>query len=93
MRLLIKGGAGFIGSHLCEAYLTRGDEVHVLDDLSTGSIGNIRQLRADPNFGDTVAAGLPWGLSPAPRGAMGVGPTYPITPAIPDQNNSRFQKS
>ena len=44
MRVLITGGAGFIGSHLAEAYLARGDEVFVLDDLSTGSIDNIRHL-------------------------------------------------
>ena len=41
MKLLITGGAGFIGSHLSEALLERGDEVYVLDDLSTGSIENI----------------------------------------------------
>src|ERR687891_1883040 len=40
MRYLITGGAGFIGSHLAEALLARGDHVHVLDDLSTGSIAN-----------------------------------------------------
>ena len=45
MRVLITGGAGFIGSHLADAYLGRGDEVFVLDDLSTGSIDNIRHLR------------------------------------------------
>lgn len=54
MRVLITGGAGFIGSHLCEAYLARGDEVHVLDDLSTGSIDNIRHLRSHPRFDYTI---------------------------------------
>ncbi len=47
MRVLITGGAGFIGSHLAEAYLARGDEVFVLDDLSTGSIDNIRHLEGE----------------------------------------------
>src|SRR5512147_137419 len=48
MRVLITGGAGFIGSHLADAYIERGDEVFVLDDLSTGSIDNIRHLRGHP---------------------------------------------
>jgi UDP-glucose 4-epimerase len=50
MRYLITGGAGFIGSHLSEALLDRGDEVFVLDDLSTGSVENIRHLKANPRF-------------------------------------------
>ncbi len=50
MRVLITGGAGFIGSHLSDAYLEQGDEVFILDDLSTGSIDNIRHLRAHPRF-------------------------------------------
>jgi UDP-glucose 4-epimerase len=45
MRILITGGAGFIGSHLAEAYLERGDEVYILDDLSTGTLENIRHLQ------------------------------------------------
>jgi UDP-glucose 4-epimerase len=44
MRYLITGGAGFIGSHLVDALTTRGDDVLILDDLSTGRIGNIDQL-------------------------------------------------
>ena len=54
MHVLITGGAGFIGSHLAEAYVKRGDSVHVLDDLSTGSMENIRGLRANPRFGHTI---------------------------------------
>jgi UDP-glucose 4-epimerase len=50
MRVLITGGAGFIGSHLADAYLARGDEVYVLDDLSTGSIKNLLHNKANPNF-------------------------------------------
>ena len=45
MRALITGGAGFIGSHLAERMLERGDEVLVMDDLSTGSMENIRHLK------------------------------------------------
>ena len=54
MSVLITGGAGFIGSHLAEAYLERGDEVFVLDDLSTGSIDNIRHLKGNPRFHYTI---------------------------------------
>ena len=54
MRVLITGGAGFIGSHLSDAYLARGDSVLVLDDLSTGSIENIRHLKSHPRFAYTV---------------------------------------
>src|SRR5215210_6549467 len=50
MKILITGGAGFIGSHLAERLLERGDEVSVLDDLSTGSIENIQHLRNHPKF-------------------------------------------
>ncbi len=54
MHVLITGGAGFIGSHLAEELLSRGHAVHVLDDLSTGSIGNIRHLRAETGFDYTI---------------------------------------
>lgn len=50
MRYLITGGAGFIGSHLAEIFLSRGDEVYVIDDLSTGSIRNIEHLKHHPKF-------------------------------------------
>jgi UDP-glucose 4-epimerase len=50
MNVLITGGAGFIGSHLAERLLARGDEVRVIDDLSTGSQENIEHLRAARSF-------------------------------------------
>jgi nucleoside-diphosphate-sugar epimerase len=50
VRALITGGAGFIGSHLSEALLDHGDEVLVLDNLSTGSIDNIAHLKGRAGF-------------------------------------------
>src|SRR5688572_26358079 len=50
LRVLITGGSGFVGSHLAEAFLGRGDEVYVLDDLSTGAIDNITHLKDRPRF-------------------------------------------
>ncbi len=57
MKALITGGAGFIGSHLAERLLSDGNEVIVIDDLSTGSLGNIEQIKDNPGFefvNDTV---------------------------------------
>jgi UDP-glucose 4-epimerase len=54
LRFLITGGAGFIGSHLAEELLAREHRVHILDDLSTGSIDNVRHLKADPRFSYTI---------------------------------------
>jgi UDP-glucose 4-epimerase len=54
LRVLITGGAGFIGSHLADAYLQRGDDVLVIDDLSTGTIENIRHLKNNPRFHYTI---------------------------------------
>jgi len=54
MRILITGGAGFIGSHLAEALLDNGHQVYALDDLSTGSIDNTAHLKGNPNFHYTI---------------------------------------
>ncbi len=54
MRVLITGGAGFIGSHLAESCLERGDEVYIIDDLSTGSMDNIRFLQETPAFKNKI---------------------------------------
>jgi len=50
MKVLITGGAGFIGSHLAEACLQRGDDVYIIDDLSTGSRDNIRPFEEDERY-------------------------------------------
>jgi UDP-glucose 4-epimerase len=50
MRVLITGGAGFIGSHLAEAYLKSGHEVYIIDDLSTGSLDNINHLKETASY-------------------------------------------
>ncbi|HXG08421.1 MAG TPA: UDP-glucuronic acid decarboxylase family protein [Gemmataceae bacterium] len=50
MRTVITGGAGFIGSHLCERFLARGHEVICVDNLITGSLANIDHLRGDVRF-------------------------------------------
>lgn len=50
MRVLITGGAGFIGSHTADALLRQGNEVTIIDDLSTGSIENFEHLRNLPHF-------------------------------------------
>ena len=50
MKLLITGGAGFIGSNLCEHFVRRGDEVVCLDNLSTGFMHNIEALLQEPGF-------------------------------------------
>jgi UDP-glucose 4-epimerase len=50
MKVLITGGAGFIGSHLAEGHLRRGDEVYIIDDLSTGSMENIARVKGLSNF-------------------------------------------
>lgn len=49
MRILLTGGAGFIGSHLCDRLLARGDEVTVVDNLVTGDLQNLEHIR-DPRF-------------------------------------------
>jgi UDP-glucose 4-epimerase len=54
MKALITGGAGFIGSHLAEELLNRGQQVFLIDDLSTGSIDNIEHLKNRKGFSYTI---------------------------------------
>jgi UDP-glucuronate decarboxylase len=50
MRILVTGGAGFLGSHLCESLLLEGHNVIAVDNLYTGSIENLSDILSDPNF-------------------------------------------
>jgi len=61
MHVLVTGGAGYIGSHVVERHLSLGDHVHVVDDLSTGSIDNIRPFLDHPKFRFEEADLLTWG--------------------------------
>jgi len=54
VKFLITGGAGFVGSHLADELLGRGHRVHALDDLSSGSIANIRHLKEHVGFAYTI---------------------------------------
>ncbi|MBI4376043.1 MAG: GDP-mannose 4,6-dehydratase [Elusimicrobia bacterium] len=56
MNILITGGAGFVGSHLSEELLKRGHLVHIIDDLSTGSIKNVEHLKSHPRFRYAIAS-------------------------------------
>lgn len=60
MHVLITGGAGFIGSHLAEFHLAKGDAVHVVDDLSTGRLENVQPFIGNPHFHFDVADVLIW---------------------------------
>lgn len=60
MHVLITGGAGFIGSHIAEYHLKKGDKVYVVDNLSTGSLNNLSECIKNPNFQYEIADILTW---------------------------------
>ncbi len=62
MRILVTGGAGFIGSHLVERLLERGDDVYVVDDLSTGFLANLNAVRTHPRLHVHVESIKNWPL-------------------------------
>lgn len=60
MHVLVTGGAGFIGSHLVEYHLNKGDQVHAVDDLSTGSLDNLTPFANSPAFRFDKADIITW---------------------------------
>lgn len=60
MHILVTGGAGFIGSHIVDLHLERGDKVHVVDDLSTGFSGNLKEHEGNPDLFFDEADVLTW---------------------------------
>ena len=60
MNILITGGCGFIGSHIVEYHLNKGDTVRVVDDLSTGHLKNVESFRKNPRFKLVIADILKW---------------------------------
>lgn len=70
MRIFITGGCGFIGSHIAEYHLAKGDDVHVVDNLSTGTKANIANFIDNPHFKFDEADILTWpGLTNAIKAA------------------------
>ena len=98
MKVLITGGAGFLGSHLCEKLLENGEEVICIDNLITGSEDNVSHLKNNPNF-KFIEADASWGL---PEGILNQRPKggrvvqddirqiyHMASPASPNKNNPK----
>src|SRR3989344_6430142 len=84
MKIVVTGGAGFLGSHLCEKLLEQVNEVIAIDNLITGSEDNIANLKDNPNF-EFINADASWGL---PEEITGVDQIYHLaSPASPNKNN------
>ena len=85
MKVIVTGGAGFLGSHLCEKLLELGNEVICIDNLLTGSEKNIDHLKSNPNF-KFINADASWGL---PEGVQAETIYHLASPASPNKNNPK----
>lgn len=85
MKIIVTGGAGFLGSHLCEKFLASGHEVICLDNLITGSEKNIEHLKPNPNF-KFINHDVSWGL---PEGVEGEEIYHLASPASPNKNSPK----
>lgn len=85
MKIIVTGGAGFLGSHLCEKLLDRGDEVICIDNLVTGSEENIAHLKNNPNF-QFLNVDVAWGL---PDGVEARQIYHLASPASPNKGNPK----
>ena len=79
MKIVVTGGAGFLGSHLCEKLLEQVNEVIAIDNLITGSEDNIANLKDNPNF-EFINADASWGL---PEEITGVDQIYHLASPCP----------
>src|SRR3989338_4218030 len=98
MTIIVTGGAGFLGSHLCEKLLENEEEVICIDNLITGSEDNVSHLKNNPNF-KFIEADASWGL---PEGILNQRPKggrvvqddirqiyHMASPASPNKNNPK----
>ena len=92
MKIVVTGGAGFLGSHLCSKLIELGHEVICVDNLITGSEDNIAHLKNNPNFkllNHDVVNPLPEGMEALPAGRQ-VDQIYHLaSPASPNKNNPK----
>lgn len=83
MKIVVTGGAGFLGSHLCTKLIEQGHEVICIDNLITGSEENISHLKSNPNF-KFINADASWGL---PEGVEADQIYHLASPASPNKDN------
>lgn len=92
MKIVVTGGAGFLGSHLCEKLLESGNEVICIDNLITGSEDNIARLKSNSNFqfiNADACWGLPEGIETLPAGRQVNQIYHMASPASPNKNNPK----